>query len=206
MILFFILPLIAILAMTLIHATSSLENLRLHWNEYRCNPAYMPFAEFIRPDVSVTENFNFCLNSFGSDIFSGIIDSISLMIKSLLSNLTELTQPLMGFRIVFSNIKKFILSFAIQVFGKISNSMGSVVHILIKIRDIMKRFVAEGYISAFFAISGINFIVGFVNLIIRLIKIFIWIMLAISFFLALFNLPLLIFVIIIASFISASGF
>ena len=206
MLLFIGLPVFTVIVMCIIHASYGIENLRLHWNEYRCNPMYMPFASYIRPDVSVEANFNYCMNMFGTSIFSTMIDGINSLFKELLSSLTELTTPLVGFRKIFSNMQKFILSFATQVFGKIANSMSTVVYILVKIRDIMKRFIAEGYISSFLAVTGIDFIVSFVTLVINIVKIFIYIMLAISFFLALFNLPLLVFVLILASLIAASGF
>jgi len=49
--------LLSILAMCIVHASGSLEKIKLHWNEYRCNPMYMPFAGSIRPDVGTAENF-----------------------------------------------------------------------------------------------------------------------------------------------------
>lgn len=99
-----------------------------------------------------------------------------------------------------------MLAFATQTFGKIANSLGSFSYILIKIRDILNRFVGQGYISAFLASTGINFIISFIFTIIAVIKGFVFALLAISIILALFNPILLVFAIVIASLIGASGF
>jgi hypothetical protein len=206
MILFFGLPIITILVMCIIHGSYSIEELRLHWNEYRCNPAYMPFAGYIRPDTTTEANFNYCMNSFGSSIFGFIIDAISSLFKDLLSSLNELIAPLVGFRMMFSRLRAFMLSMASQTFGKIANSMSSMSYILIKIRDIMKRFVGEGYITTFLAITGIDFIVSFVEACISVIKAFVYALLAISIILALFQPELLALAIVLASLIAAAGF
>lgn len=204
--LFFGLPALAIFFMGIIHASESLEKIRLHWNEYRCNPIYIPLAGFIRPDIGVNENFGHCMNMMGQSIFKYVLDVINLLFKDLHSGLAELSGPLPLMREMMTRIRKMLLSFGSQTFGKITNSMGSVIYILLKIRDILKRFVGEGYIAAFLSMAGIDFAVGFVQLCINVIKIFVYAMLAISFVLALFQPELLAFAVVIASMISASGF
>jgi hypothetical protein len=166
----------------------------------------MPFAGYIRPDTTTEANFNYCMNSFGSSIFGFIIDAISSLFKDLLSSLNELIAPLVGFRMMFSRLRAFMLSMASQTFGKIANSMSSMSYILIKIRDIMKRFVGEGYITTFLAITGIDFIVSFVEACISVIKAFVYALLAISIILALFQPELLALAIVLASLIAAAGF
>lgn len=204
--LFFGLPLIVLFCMSVIHASESLEDIRLHWNEYRCNPIYIPFAGLIRPDIGVEENFGHCMNMMGQSIFKYSLDAIGLLFKDLNSGLAELSGPLPLIREMFTRMRKMLFSFGAQTFGKITNSMGSVIYILIKIQDILKRFVGEGYIATFLAMAGIDFAVGFVQLCINVIKIFVYALLAISFVLALFQPELLAFAIVIASMIAASGF
>lgn len=192
--------------MTVFHASESLENVRLHWNEHRCNPIYMPFANSIRPDVSVEANFQYCMNQFAHNMFKFIIDEMMSMIKGAASGVADMGESLPGFRSVFARMRKVMLSFAAQTFGKIANSMGSISYILIKIRDILKRFVGEGYIAAFLAQTGMDFMYSFIMFIITIIKIFVYSLLAISIILALFQPEMLVLAVIIASLIGASGF
>ena len=204
--LFFGIPVLVIFVMGVIHASESIEKIRLHWNEYRCDPIYIPFAGMIRPDIGVEENFQHCMNMFGQSIFAGVLDVINLMFKDITSSLSEATGPLALMRGLMARIVKMLFSFGAQTFGKITNSMGSMVYILIKIRDILKRFVGEGYIATFLAKAGIDFIYGFVMLLIHIIKIFVYGLLAASIILALFQPELLALAIALAALLAATGF
>lgn len=204
--LFYALPVLALFLMGVVHASESLDKVKRNWNEYRCNPLYIPFAGMIRPDIGVEENFQHCMNMFGQDIFRAVIDAIMLLFKDLLSGLTEITGPLSIFRTMFSKIRKFMMSFAAQTFGKISNSMSSITYIIIKIRDVLKRFAGEGWISVFLAQTMIDSTISFVMLCISIIKTFVYGLLAISILLALFQPEMLVLAILIMSLLGASGF
>lgn len=204
--LFFGLPILAVFLMCVVHASETLDKVRMNWNQYRCNPAYIPFAGIVRPDVGVESNFQYCINQFGQSIFKFIIDAVMSMFKTLTSSISEFSSALPGMRSIFSRMRKVIFSFAAQTFGKIANSMGSISYILIKIRDILKRFVGEGYIAAFLAQTSMDFIISFVMAIISIIKGFVYALLAISIILALFQPEMLVLAILLASLIGASGF
>jgi hypothetical protein len=204
--LFFGLPILVFFVMGVIHASETLDEIKNHWSEYRCNPIYLPFAGMIDDKVGTQENFQHCLNMMGQSIFSIIIDGIMGSFKQLGSSFLALTGSLGGFREVIVGIRKFMLSFATQTFGKIVNSLSSFTFILAKIKDILGRFVGQGYISAFLAKTGIDFIVSFIFAIIAVIKGFVFALLAISIILALFNPVLLVFAIVMASLIGAAGF
>jgi hypothetical protein len=65
--------------------------------------------------------------------------------------------------------------------------------------------VGEGYIAAFFGLSVVGFIEGFVSLVFNVIKLFVRAMLIIAIILSLFNLPLLAFVLSLASALYVAG-
>lgn len=204
--LFYALPILAICLMGVIHASESIDKVRRHWNEYRCNPLYIPLAGMIRPDIGVEENFQHCMNMFGQNIFKFVIDGIMLMFKDLVAGITEISGPLSIFRSLFTKVRKFMLSFAAMTFGKIANSASALSFILIKIRDVLKRFAGEGWIAVFLANTLMDSAVAFVMLCISIIKGFVYALLAISIILALFQPELLVFAITIASMLGASGF
>lgn len=176
------------------------------WPKYRCNPMYMPVAGFIRPDVNTGDNFVHCTNELAGSIWGIIIDQINSYFGVLGDSLNELAKPLGEFRNVFSNIRRFMFSFMAQTLSKAANSTSVFVHYLSKIRDVMKRFAGEGYIAAYLAQVLVDFIWSFVTLFISIVKTFVFILLAISFILALFNPVLLVLAIVLASLIAASGF
>jgi len=204
--LFLGLPIVAIFFMLLIHASFSLDEVRTHWNDYRCNPVYLPFANFIKPEVSVSDNFTHCMDRMGNDVFKLLLDPINALFGNIGSSLSELINPSKLFRDLFTRIRKFMLSFATATFSKITASMSIFVHTLIKIRDVLKRFVGEGYIAAFLVNTGVDFIMSFVYLCISIIKGFVYALLAISIILAIFQPELLAVAVMLASFLAASGF
>ena len=197
---------LSILVMGMVHASSSVEKIKLHWNEYRCNPIYMPFAGSIRPDVDTAENFAYCSNAMAGHFFGYIIDGINQLFSTTAASLGALADPLVAFREIFTKLRMFMLSFASSTFSKAASSTSVFVHYLIKIRDVLKRFVGEGYIGAFLVNAIVDFIWSFVTLFISILKTFVFALLAISFILALFQPELLVVAIVLASMIGASGF
>jgi len=204
--LFIGLPLVSLFAILVIHASSSLDKLKSNWNEYRCHPVYLPFAGFIRPDVSTSENFLHCINLMGSELMKPIMDELNNLFATVHSTLSEVTGPISLFREMFTRIRKFMLSFMSTTFSKITNSTGVFTHYLLKIRDMMNRFIGQGYIGAYLANVGIDFVVSFVMLCISIIKTFVYALLAMSIILAFFQPELLVLAITLASLIGASGF
>jgi len=142
----------------------------------------------------------------GNDVFAILLEPINALFGQIHMSLAELMNPLKLFRELFGRIRKFMLSFATATFSKITASMSVFVHTLIKIRDVLKRFVGEGYIAAFLVNTGVDFIMSFVYLCISIIKGFVYALLAISIILALFQPELLAVAVMLASLLAASGF
>ncbi len=203
--LFFGLPVLVIFVMGIIHASASLDKIRLHWNEYRCNPIYMPFAGAIRSDVTTEQNFLYCTNQFAQEIIKYPIDAINDLLKTITGSIKEMTGPMSLFRQMFSRIRKFMLSFAASTFSKIASSSSVFIHYLIKIRDILKRMVGQGYIMSFLTYTIFSFLESFIILFMSILKGFVIAMLVISIVLALFQPELLAITLALASILAASG-
>jgi hypothetical protein len=191
--------------MGIIHASYSLDKIRDHWNEYRCNPLYMPFAGAIRPDVSTQENFLYCINTLGNEVIKYPLDVIHMLLGTVVSALSEMTAPLGVFRNMFSRLRKFILSFTASTMSKATTSSSVFIHYLIKLRDLFKRFVGEGYIASLLTYTLFSFAESFVILFISIVKTFVFAMLAIAVVLALFQPELFAIVLVLTSILASSG-
>ena len=77
--------------------------------------------------------------------------------------------------------------------------MSAFAYLMVKIQDLLRKMTGSGYITAFFGLSVVSFIEGFISLFISIIKGFIIAMLIIAVILALFNFPLLALVLYISS-------
>jgi hypothetical protein len=172
--------LIAFFAMFIVHASHSIENIQLNWNQYRCHPAYMPFAGTIRPDVSTSENMYYCFGAAANQFYKPILDSLNGSFSNVSASISEVSGSLPAFRGVFSMLRKTMLSFAASTFSKITNSTSTFTTYVIKIRDVLQRFSAQGYIGSFLASTAMDFILSFVYFCINVIKIFAYSILAIS--------------------------
>lgn len=203
--LFFGLPILAILLTGIVHASESLNKIRDNWNEYRCNPGYMPFAGVVRPDIGVELNFQYCLGQFANEILKVPMDAINSLFSLMGASLSEFTNPLSIFRVLFSKLRGFILSLVASTMSKAATSTSIFIHFLIKIRDLLKRFVGQGYISSYLTYVLFSFIEGFVILFMTVLKIFVIAMLAISFVLALFQPELLAIAIALAAILASAG-
>lgn len=203
--LFIGLPIIVIFGMLVIHASQTLDDIQSKWSEYRCNPAYIPFASVINSETTVGENFSYCLNQLGTQAWKAPLDSLNSVFATTGESLTEITGSLGIFRNMFGRMRKFMLSFTISTLSKAASSTSVFVHYLIKIRDVFQRFVGQGYISAYLTQVIVAFIESFAMLFMSILKTFIYIMLAISFVLALFQPQMLAIVLVLASIVAASG-
>lgn len=203
--LFFGLPILAIFLTGIVHASESLNKIRDNWNEYRCNPIYIPFAGIVRPDVGTQLNFQYCLGQFANEILKVPMDAINSLFSVMGASLSEFTQPMAIFRVLFSKMRGFVLSLVASTMSKAASSTSIFIHFLIKIRDILKRFVGQGYISSYLTYVLFSFIEGFVMLFMSVLKTFVIAMLAISFALALFQPELLAFVIALAAILASAG-
>jgi len=178
---------------------SNIGSMRNEWSLYRCNPLYMPFASWIDPSETADGNFRKCMNLMGKDLVSSMTDIFGTQIALIFEALSEILNPLKMFRNLFARIRKFILSFTNTTLQKANGPLSAFSYLLVKIQDLLRKMSASGYISAFFGLSFVSFIEGFVSLFIAIIKGFVIAMLIIAVALALFNAPLLAIVVYIAS-------
>lgn len=203
--LFWALPFVALFLTGVVHASESLNNVRDNWNEYRCNPIYIPFAGVVRPDVGVELNFQYCMGQMSNEILKVPLDSINSLFSVMGSALSEFSGPMSIFRVMFSKMRGFVLSFTASTMSKAASSTSVFIHYLIKIRDIFQRFVGQGYIASYLTYLIFAFMEGFVILFLTILRGFVLTMLAISFVLALFQPELLAITIVLASLLSSAG-
>lgn len=200
-----LLPVFALSVIMVFHASYSIDRIKSNWVEYRCNPFYMPFAGYMQEDVSTTENFQYCLNAIGSEALKLPLDAVNGVLGTVTDSVSEIAGPLDLFRQLFARIRKFMLSFTATTLTKVTSSTSVFVFYLAKIRDVLKRFIGQGYIASYLAYVGVSFIESFVTLCITVIKSFIYAMLCIAIILALFQPEILAVVVVIASMLAAAG-
>jgi hypothetical protein len=155
--------------------------------------------------VDIGTNFHSCLNVMGASVVGQMNDGLGSQFSLISGMLEDIANPLNIFRQIINAVRGFIASFTSSTLGKASGPVSMFVYYLNKIQDVIRRMVAEGYIAAFFGLSVVSFIEGFISLVLNIIKMFVIAMLIIAILLSLLNIPLLIFVISLAAALSVAG-
>jgi hypothetical protein len=164
----------------------------------------MPFAWLVSPEDADT-NFSRCMSSAGTELVKDATDVFGSEFSLIEEILSAMADPLSIFRNMLSRIRSMMMSFTNSTLAKASGPVSAFAYVLNKIQDLFRRMSAQGYISAFFGISVVSFIEGFVTLCISIIKGFVIAMLVISIILALFQPELLAVVLVIASLLARAG-
>jgi hypothetical protein len=205
MISFILISLVGISSIFFYVALRDLNTIKNNWSKYRCNPLYMPLAYMDGGFEGVGTNFENCIALIGKSVVGQMNDALGSQFSIIGEILGGITNPLSIFRSVFSMMNKFILSFTTTTLGKASGPLSSFVYYLNKIQDLIRRMVGEGYIAAFFGVSMVSFMEGFISLVISIIEGFIKAMLIIAVILALFQPTILVITLSLASALYASG-
>ena len=141
--LFFLLPIFAVFSALAFHASYSVDEIKADWPKYRCNPIYMPFAGMMSETISTSENFQYCMGQMAGEVVKLPVDGIHGLLGVVTGSLVELTSPLNLFREMFTRLRMVMMSFTSTTLGKATNYTGVFVGFLIKIRDILQRFVGH---------------------------------------------------------------
>jgi hypothetical protein len=204
-IIFWATPVLVVAAVVGFTIYGNIRKLESTWSTHRCNPLYMPFAGIVDSKTGIHGNFQHCMNLMGKSVMGTVTDALGSQFSIIAEALEAIENPLSIFRTMLTMIRKFVLSFTSKTLGKASGPVSMFVYYLNKIQDLLRRMVGEGYIAAFFGVSVVSFIEGFVSLCLAVIKGFVIAMLIIAFILAMFNIPLFVIVLTLAASLAAAG-
>lgn len=168
------------------------QDIKDNWVEYRCNPLYMPFASMFT-DVGVSENFQYCTNSYAQNIFEVLTQPIHLMFSVFTKIISGITESLEQFRGFATGIQNFILSYAKDFFGKLGNSVGAIVGLLNRIRDLTQRIIGSAGYMAVIASTSVNFMISVFEFSMTLLRALVGIIFGLGILLSIVFPPLLFF-------------
>lgn len=168
------------------------QEIKENWVQYRCNPLYMPFTSMFS-DVGVSENFQYCTNSYAQNIFEVLTQPIHLMFSLFTKILSGIIGSLDQFRGFATGMQTFILSYANDFFGKLGNSVDIIVSLLGRIRDLTQRIVGSAGYSAVIASTSVNFMISVFDFSMTLLRSLVGIIFGIGVLLSIVFPPLLFF-------------
>jgi len=188
-------PVLVLGAIVYNYATMNIEEVKRDWVNYRCNPMYMPFASTIQPDVSTSENFQYCTNAIASTILGRAADPIHQLFSVFTGILQTILGQLDGFRGMITGLQTFVTGFTDEIFSKIRNVFGTFIQLMARIRDITSRILGSTTYLIVISAAAINLLQSMFNMLRTMVTTIIIIIFSLS-FLLLFIFPPLLFAMI----------
>jgi len=133
--------LVAILAATYAYGVANLEEIKLNWVQYRCNPVYMPLAGMVGSDIAT--NFMNCtlqsVNTYAGFIMDPIYQNFNILtgiLKTILGSMDFMRSSMAGASNGFLGIVQ-------GTFGKLQNTFQQVIQLFARVRSIMNRMITS---------------------------------------------------------------
>ncbi len=133
---------------------ANFEEVIKNWSRYRCNPAFMPFANLAGYDAA--ENFQFCLNSAFGEKAKQLFAPIFALIGNFVQILKLIVDVAMGLRQMFSNFFLSMNGFMRNVRDRIQALMFQVRLSFLKMQNLMGRVYATMFSVVFMGMSAIT--------------------------------------------------
>ena len=131
----------AILAGTYAYGVANLEEIKLNWVQYRCNPVYMPLAGMVGSDIAT--NFMNCtlqsVNAYAGFVMDPIYQNFNI--------LTDILETILGsmdfMRSSMAGASNGFLGIIEGTFGKLQNTFQQVIQLFGRVRSIMNRMMTS---------------------------------------------------------------
>ena len=121
--------------------------IRVNWPNYRCNPAYIPFAGMImKPNDSLqdqiqfaNENFEYCVQNELKSISSMFMEPLYYTQSVATSAVHGIATALDAMRTLINSIRDALSSIIADIMGRVLNVMQPVVGMMLSARDLMGK-------------------------------------------------------------------
>jgi hypothetical protein len=126
-----------------------LTEIKKNWQEYRCNPMYMPLSDDIKSD------FVYCVQNTQVNLMGYLLQPITYITSSLSSMGSEMTTNINGVRTMLSTIRTFISTIVESIFGVFMNLVIEIQRMTISIKDIVGKMIGI-MVSLMYILDGSN--------------------------------------------------
>lgn len=130
---------VALVAALYAYGMSNLQEIKDNWVQYRCNPIYMPLAGLVGGDIGT--NFMNCTLQSVNTYAGFVMDPIYSNFKILTGTINTILDSMNSIRSAVVGASEGFLGIIRSTYGKIQNSMSSVVQIIGRVRNIMNRMI-----------------------------------------------------------------
>lgn len=119
----------------LIFYYSSMDEIKKNWNDYRCNPMYMPLSDNIEQD------FQYCIQNTQINFMGYILQPLTYITSNLTQNTANYNTQINDIRGMFDKVRTFMSDTIQSVFGVFLNLIIEFQKITISIKDLMGKTI-----------------------------------------------------------------
>jgi hypothetical protein len=150
---------------------SMVVQIKNNWNEYRCNPIYMPFAGIImpQPGLSTTEttiqNFSYCTKQDASMVFSIAMMPLEFAMFLIIEFIDTVMDAIMALMEFMQWLKDQLGDMIASLYNKILYFIIPIIEITVHIRDALAKVNGIAVTSLFLTMNIYNTTVsGIINI------------------------------------------
>lgn len=129
-----------------IYSFTSIQNIKVNWPQYRCNPMFMLFAN------NVDENFVYCVQNMQKGLMGYILQPLNFITKGLSSISGNFMNDINAVRDMFNTVRNFITEITETIYGVFLNLIIEFQKIIIGIRDLIGKII--GILTTFLYLLG----------------------------------------------------
>jgi len=113
----------------------SIKKIKDNWQEYRCNPMYMPLSTDIQKD------FVYCIQTMQTNYMGYLLQPLTFTTASLTDMAGSFSQEINNIRVMFNQTRNFITSVIQNIFGVFMNIIIEFQKIIIGIKDLSSKII-----------------------------------------------------------------
>jgi len=132
---FLLINLLFLSQLILIYYWFMLADIKKNWNEYRCNPLFMPFAD------NIEENFTYCVQNMQMNYMSYILQPLNYISSTLVDIGNNFNVDINGIRNMISVIRDFVSNIIESIFGVFMNLIVEMQKMTISIKDLVGKII-----------------------------------------------------------------
>lgn len=159
------------------------EYIRDNWIYYRNKPYIIPFAGFLSPEgsgISTVSNFNLTIGNIVKEVIKLLLSPVYFLFNTLMEAVKQISGVLNSMRDFINSIRSNILGYFSEITSRFDNVLATLQYILIKLNDILGKAGAMGKVAQYLLYTVGATLEVVINVIGEILRIIIYILIALS--------------------------
>jgi len=114
-----------------------IENIKKNWNQYRCNPIVIPFADVFGEDVN--DNFNYCVQGIQAEYMKELTEPLYSYMSQIVSMSGDLQNNMSETFAFVDKLRESVDFLTLDLFSVFKNLMVEVENMVLNVNDMFGK-------------------------------------------------------------------